>query len=241
MLLAVYAISIKKPKGKRLYSSFHLRSNGILSDSTHIRSIMSISLISWRSPLKHLSRCTPIWRLFSVFLHNLEGNDVTWKHSIASVCHWLLLASLVPRPLPPLTVLKARENGWAWEWINESRWTRDGQGCLYSLDSVDRAYIGYAPNLKQFFLHKPKRLERAKFSYHMSLGLLISHQISSFPIDRDRLSFCYMQTSQTASKPINSVVVTIATWLSLDKDRVTQIYTCRGTFKSVYKQKTGKQ
>ena len=35
MLLAVYAISIKKPTGKRLYSCFNLCSNGILSDSTH--------------------------------------------------------------------------------------------------------------------------------------------------------------------------------------------------------------
>ena len=33
-----------------------------------------------------LSR-TPTWQLFSVFLHNLEGNDVPWKRSIISV--WL--------------------------------------------------------------------------------------------------------------------------------------------------------
>ena len=37
---------LKKTTGKRLYSCFNLCSNGILSDSTHIRSIISISLIS---------------------------------------------------------------------------------------------------------------------------------------------------------------------------------------------------
>ena len=36
MLLAVYAILIKTPTGKHLYSCFNLFSNGILSDSTHI-------------------------------------------------------------------------------------------------------------------------------------------------------------------------------------------------------------
>ena len=45
-VIVVYAILIKKPTGKHLYSCFNLCSNGILSDSTHIRSIISISLIS---------------------------------------------------------------------------------------------------------------------------------------------------------------------------------------------------
>ena len=40
MLLAVYLISIKKPTGKHLYNCFNLCSDGILSDSTHIRSII---------------------------------------------------------------------------------------------------------------------------------------------------------------------------------------------------------
>ena len=48
-VVTVYAISIKKPIGRCLYtcSCFNLCSNGIciLSDSTHIRSIISISLI----------------------------------------------------------------------------------------------------------------------------------------------------------------------------------------------------
>ena len=44
-VITVYAISIKKPIGRRLYSCFNLCINGILSDSTHIRSIISISLI----------------------------------------------------------------------------------------------------------------------------------------------------------------------------------------------------
>ena len=151
MLLAVYTTSIKKPTGKRFYSCFNLCSNGILSDSTHIRNtrpfqpvflflvwgfpwhwrsllgwwrsiynssriqhtahaqksscwncvrrnywcgqrtrnrntswkgLIGISLISWRSPQKLLSRCTPTWRLFSVFLRNLEGDNITWKCSI---------------------------------------------------------------------------------------------------------------------------------------------------------------
>ena len=48
--LAVYTIAIETPTGKRLYSCFILCSSCFLSDSTHIRSIISISLISWRSP-----------------------------------------------------------------------------------------------------------------------------------------------------------------------------------------------
>ena len=83
MLFAVYVISIKKNNtGKHLYSCINLCSNCILSNSTHIRSIISISLIPWRSPWKLLSRCTPTWRLFSVFLRNLEGDGITWKRPI---------------------------------------------------------------------------------------------------------------------------------------------------------------
>ena len=41
--LAVYTIAIKTSTGKRLYSGFNLCSSGLLSDSTHIRSIISIS------------------------------------------------------------------------------------------------------------------------------------------------------------------------------------------------------
>ena len=40
---------------------------------------------SWRLPWKLASHCTPTWRLFSVFLCNLEGgesDDITWKTSI---------------------------------------------------------------------------------------------------------------------------------------------------------------
>ena len=50
MPLAVFAIVIKKPTGKRLYDCFNLRSSGILFDSTHIKSIVSISLPLRRSP-----------------------------------------------------------------------------------------------------------------------------------------------------------------------------------------------
>ena len=67
---------------KRLYSFFNLCSNGILSNLTHNRSIISILLISWRSPYKLLSRCTPTWHLLSTLLRNLNGDDVTWKRSI---------------------------------------------------------------------------------------------------------------------------------------------------------------
>ena len=52
MLLAIYAISIKKKTQVSVYicfnifyRCFNLCSNGILSDSTHIRSIISISLV----------------------------------------------------------------------------------------------------------------------------------------------------------------------------------------------------
>ena len=77
----------------------------------------------------------------------------------------------------------------------DARWTEvslftglSGQG-IYRVLNMHVLNM-YAPNLKQFFLHKPKRLERAKFSYYMSVmpfGLLIAHQISSFPIETRRL------------------------------------------------------
>ena len=41
ILLAVYAISIKNPTGKHLHSFFNLCSDGISSDSTHIRNIVT--------------------------------------------------------------------------------------------------------------------------------------------------------------------------------------------------------
>ena len=69
-VISSIAISIRTPTGKRLYSCFNLCSNGILSDSTYIRSIISISPISSK------------WWLFSVFLRNLERNDVTCNRSI---------------------------------------------------------------------------------------------------------------------------------------------------------------
>ena len=82
---------LKKPIGKRLYSSFNLCSNGILSDSTHIRSIISISLIPWRSPLKCLSRCTPTWQLFSVVISKVmtshENTLYDTSHSLWISCN----------------------------------------------------------------------------------------------------------------------------------------------------------
>ena len=48
-----------------IYTAFNLHSSGILSNSTHTRSIISISLHWPRSPMKPLSPCTPTWQQFS--------------------------------------------------------------------------------------------------------------------------------------------------------------------------------
>ena len=75
-LLAVYAISIKNPQVS-VYIAVVTYVAMVFCPIQHI-----LALISWRSPWKLLSCCTPTWRLFSVFLHiNLKGDDITWKGS----------------------------------------------------------------------------------------------------------------------------------------------------------------
>ena len=62
MSLAVYVILIKKLTGKRLYSCFNLSSNGILSDSVHIRSIISISLkIAIEAPISFYTNMATVF------------------------------------------------------------------------------------------------------------------------------------------------------------------------------------
>ena len=80
MLLAVYTISIKKSTGKRLYSCFNLCSNGILSDSTHIRSI--ISYHSFRED-RHRSSYLIVHQYGGCFLFPFVILKVTTSHENA--------------------------------------------------------------------------------------------------------------------------------------------------------------
>ena len=74
MLLAVYAISIKNPQ-VNVYMVVLAYIAMVFCPIQHI--LEALYVHEDRHKSSGQSRCTPTWQLFSVFLRNLEDDDVT--------------------------------------------------------------------------------------------------------------------------------------------------------------------